>query len=712
MFSYRMIMIYGLFACNLCHLAAQELQKDSIRRLDAVTVSMRTRSYKVDTITSVTRTKTTILQTPQSIQVVSRQTMVDRQAYTLNDLSSVMTGVKANNGMGSFSMRGFTGYNPFNAGFLTFNGIRGNLYLWSQAPLLYNIEQVEVLKGPASVLFSEGSPGGIINFTTKKPLEKQQLQLDAAYGSWESSRLALDLTGPLTTNKKLLYRGIVGLDKSKSFRDYQLLRNAFFAPSLRYAPNAASHMDLEVNYAYARAVQQYDRGAFVYTKPDGSFDFNHYPIHLTAQSPSDYGKTHNTSVTWSYENQVSDRLKLTLLQRYVRSKFDYTDHIVTGVIRNDSISRGYQDWLYDQFNWQSTAFAELNVQTKEIAHRLLTGVDYNNYGWSKNDYRNSPATRISILHPNYSMDPPAVDPAKDYYDDNKQTIHLIGAYVQDQLSYKDLILLLSLRYDSYRLFRDPLSDRDAEQGNRSFTDAWVPRVGAVYQPLKVLSFYGSYTRSFNPQNSNGVKNGGPFPPRIATQYEVGAKSSLLKDRIGVMFALYDIQYSNILAAAPTAENPNFQVLLDGTRSKGLETSIQGALYNISVMLGYAYNDHVLTSDNSIGKKGTRYVNAPKHLANIWLKYGVFTGYAKGLSVGIGGRYMSDQVGFQSAPDFLIPASVVCDGMLSYSHRQWGLQLNMYNLSKERYYTGGNSRTVTASLGNPFNLKFGLNYTLN
>lgn len=178
-----------------------------------------------------------------------------------------------------------------------------------------------------------------------------------------------------------------------------------------------------------------------------------------------------------------------------------------------------------------------------------------------------------------------------------------------------------------------------------------------------------------------------------------------------MLAAYNIDYTNILAAAPTDDNPNHQVAIDGTRSKGIEATVQGSIQNFSLIAGYAYNDHVLTADNTLGTKGSRFQNAPKHLANLWLKYNVPSGMAKGLGVGVGGRYMSDQLGFQSNPKFIIPSSKVYDAMINYDRNNWGLQLNFYNISNERYFIGGNSRTVTASLGNPFNFRIGMNYTI-
>ncbi len=140
------------------------------QELQNVIVMGKQEGYKQNNTSLTTRTDAPVIEVPQSAQIISQQVIADRQAFTLNEISKVMTGVKANNDMGAFSLRGFTGYYPFDASFITFNGIRGNLYLWSQAPLLYNIDRVEVLRGPASVLFSEGIPGGTINFVTRKPL--------------------------------------------------------------------------------------------------------------------------------------------------------------------------------------------------------------------------------------------------------------------------------------------------------------------------------------------------------------------------------------------------------------------------------------------------------------------------------------------------------------------------------------------------------------
>lgn len=684
---------------------------ESREELQEVVVSTAKNRYQVLSSNTSTRSNTPLLSTPQSVQVMSSQVLRDRQAFTLNEIAGTFTGMKANNGNGNFQIRGFSAYSPNDASFLLYNGIRGNLFLWSQQPLLYNIESVELLRGPAGALFSEGSPGGVINFVTKKPLSEKRATIDLSLGSWGFGRASVDFTGPVGNQKKLLYRAIVGYDRAESFRDYQKKQNLFVAPSLTYVFSSNTSLNLELNYAYQKSVHQYDNGSFIYTRPDGSFDFNHYPNNLTIQSPTDYGKTHNASATLTFDHQISDNLKLTIVERAVRNKLDFTDHIPVGRIRNDSISRGYQDWLTDRFSLQTTAFATYTTTTGPLRHQIIVGTDYNRYGWTQNDYQYKPSTRISIFNPNYAGSVPDASVAADESDDNKRVTNLIGGYIQDQIAVGDkLKVLLSLRYDHYDAKETPLSDRDNKQGDELQASGWIPRIGLVYLPVKNVSIYGTYLKSFNPQTSNNVLAGGPFPTRQATQYEVGSKADLFGSRLSATLSLYQINYANILTAAPTEENSHRQAAIDGTRSRGGEFSVTGNLNALSLVAGYALNEHVLVSTSNYGKKGDRFANAPKHQINFWGKYAL-VGMLKGFGIAAGVRYVSDQVGLLTNQNFIFPSYTVLDAALSYQRNRFQVQVNAYNLANKHYFTGSRSGVTLAGLGDPFNVRVGVSYQL-
>lgn len=685
---------------------------ESKQELMEVVVSGARNAYQVSASSTSTRLDVPLLETPQSVQVVSSAVLRDRQAFTLNEIAGTFTGMKANNGNGSFQMRGFTAYSPNDASFLLYNGIRGNLFLWSQQPLLYNIESVELLRGPSGALFSEGSPGGVVNFITKKPLDERRASVDVSLGSWAFRRASVDVTGPFSGRKKLLYRAIVGYDRSKGFRDYQDKQNLFIAPSLTYLANSRTSVNLELNYAYSKAVQQYDNGTYIYARPDGGFDFNYYPNNLTIQSPTDYGKTHNASATLTLNHQISDKLKLTVVERAVRNTLDYTDHIPVGRIRNDSISRGYQDWETDRFSLQTTAYATYTAKTGPLGHQIVAGADYNRYGWTKNDYQFKSSTRISILHPDYTGSVPDSSVPADESDDNKRITNLVGGYIQDQVSVGERVkVLLSLRYDAYNGKETPLSERDNKQGDALKASGWIPRIGLVYMPAENVSVYGTYLKSFNPQTSNNVLAGGPFPTRQAAQYEVGSKADLLGDRLSATLSLYQINYKNILTAAPTEENSHRQAAIDGTRSRGGEFSLTGHIRSLSLIAGYAFNEHVLVSTSTYGKKGDRFANAPKHQINFWSKYTVPASALKGLGVAAGVRYVSDQVGLLSNQNFLFPSYTVLDAALTYQRNRYQVQVNAYNLTNKHYFTGSRSGVTTAGLGDPFNIRVGVSYQL-
>ena len=684
----------------------------SKQELKEVVISSIKNPYQARNSSSSTRMDVPLLSTPQSVQILSSQAIKDRQAFTLNEIAGTFTGMKANNGNGSFNMRGFTAYSPTDASFLLYNGIRGNLFLWSQQPLLYNVESVELLRGPSGALFSEGAPGGVVNFITKKPLAQNRYGIELSLGSWNFRRASIDLTGPLSVNKKLRYRAIIGYDKSKSFRDGQNKENIFIAPSLTYLFSNNTDLNLEINYAYQKTVQQYDNGTFIRTRPDGTFDFNHYPDHLTVQSPADYGKTHNTSATLTFNRRFNDRLKMTAVQRVVNNVLDYTDHIPVGKIKNDSISRGYQDWETNRFSLQTTAYLTYEMKTGPLKHQLIGGADYNRYGWTKNDYQYKAASRISIFNPDYSNDPPAASVAAEESDDNKRITNLAGIYLQDQVSFgRQLKALLSLRYDSYDAKETPLSIRDNKQGDELQASGLIPRLGLVYLPAENISIYGTYLKSFNPQTSNNVLSGGPFPTRKATQYEIGYKGDFFNRQLSTNVSLYQIDYANILAPAPTEENSHRQAAIDGTRSRGIEFTAMGTIQNFNVIMGYAYNEHIILSTSAFGKKGDRFNNAPKHMANLWLKYNLNTGLIKGLGIAGGLRYVSDQVGLISNQNFLFPEYTVLDAAVNYRKGRYNLQFNAYNLTNKHYFTGSRSSTVTGGLGDPFNYRIGLSYQI-
>ena len=254
-------------------------------------------TYVADSIASIaTRTPMPLLKTAQAVQVVPKALWQDQNAVTLSEVSRNMVGVAASKDYTYFVMRGFTNYNP--GTFVTTDGLRGSLYHYSQQVLLYNVEQMEVLRGPASVLYANNTPGGVINLTSKLPLARKRFEVNATGGSWNQFTGFVDATGPLTADQRLKGRLVVGGETGDSYRDRQYRRNVLVAPSLRFDVSEHTSVAVEGTYLYQNTQAAYDNGTYVRLRPNGKgYDFGQVDRSFSAQGPDTYGRNRNYAVS-------------------------------------------------------------------------------------------------------------------------------------------------------------------------------------------------------------------------------------------------------------------------------------------------------------------------------------------------------------------------------------------------------------------------------
>jgi iron complex outermembrane receptor protein len=322
---------------------------------------------------------------------------------------------------------------------------------------------------------------------------------------------------------------------------------------------------------------------------------------------------------------------------------------------------------------------------------------------------------VNWQKPDYSKDDfskyPLANDASYFLEDDKQTYRLIGGYLQDQISIgKKLKVLLAGRFDDYYSTNIPASDKNYTQiPDTSITSVFLPRLGLIFLPKSNISFYGSYTQSFLPQTSNNRKAGGPFPPQKGKQFEIGYKGDFLNNQLSTMVALYNLEFVNVLTTDPNDPTGLRQIPVSGVRSQGIEVSIQGQIGNFSLISGYAYNVTKLTENSSIGNKGDVYQNAPKNVANLWLKYNFSAPKLKNLGIGLGYRYVGERVGQTSSQDFIFPAYGLLDANISYKIKAFRVDFNLYNITDQRYFLGGYYSKVLIPVGEPRNFRLGLNY---
>lgn len=686
--------------------------------LDSVLVkSYLKKIYFTKSSTAGIRLSLPLIETPQSIQVINHEIIKDQQAQNLNDLTKNLTGVINNNSYTSYTMRGFTNYYPNS--FIIFDGFMGNMYQWSQMVQLYNIDKVEMIAGPASALYSVGTPGGVMNMVTKKPLDEKQYSFTITTGSWNLFDVSADLGGAIDKHKKLLYRFNIGYNTANSFRPYQFNRNLLIAPSLVYNFSDKTNISLDLVNNDNHTRFAYDRGGLVFMNPDSTYNFNRALSSFVHNSPSDFGHINSNSITLKFNHAFTSNFRLTYLSRFVNNHFDmgehygtmYGDHYLTHL---DTLERRYDKWLYTPYNLQNSIFTTFDFGKSNFKNSLITGIDYQLYGATKNQYIDDVAAPISISNPDYSKDDFTKYPVPDQYENDRQDTKQLGLYLQDLISIKEKFkLLLSGRYEHFLWINKPLSSANWSQTNdSSVANVFLPRIGLVYTLDKSNTLYGSYCESFNPQYDNTRGSGGPFPPQKGKQIELGFKAQIVEGKLFTTLALYHIDYINVLKSDPTDPSGKKQIAVPGLSSRGIELTAQGNLGDFNIIGGYAYNRVVFSANSPLGVKGGRYDNAANHVANIWIKYVLPNkSNSNKWSISFGGKYIGDRVGSGFNQHFLMPAYALFDAAIGYSMQDFSFDLIGNNLFNQKYVLGAYYSDLQVPMGTPLNWKFSIRYSI-
>ncbi|MGI2903687.1 TonB-dependent siderophore receptor [Tolypothrix sp. VBCCA 56010] len=634
--------------------------------------------YRVPDATTATRTDTPTRDIPQSIQVIPQQVIKDQQITRISDAARNVSGVTPQGGYAgatdNYNIRGFTTYDNLRNGF----AVQDNFVNPT------NIERIEVLKGPASVLYGQFEPGGVVNYITKQPLSEPYYSAEFTAGSFSTYRPSIDISGPLNSDKTLLYRLNAAYENFGSFIDFNHQETYAIAPALSYKIGDATTLTLEYEYLNV------DRTYYDGLPPDPSV-FK-APISRFLGEPGDRFSKETHSVFLNVNHRFSENIRLrsgfsVTLDDSEESEFrpNSIDSDGRTVLRRFAAGPGY----LQNYSLQNDLIG--NFSTGSIQHQVLLGLEWNKYIYGY-DYLRSTVSltpSIDLFNPVYGASPPPeFDEAaqRDRYDRNT-----IALYLQDQVTLlPNLKLLVGGRYDFVHrknrsqlldsFGRDPIDDATNE---RLYDEAFSPRVGIVYQPLPPISIYASYSRSFNPSFSRTV-DGNLLPPERGTQYEVGVKAELVKDRLSATFAAYDITKENVATTDPNPDNSDFSIAAGEVKSRGLEFDISGQILpGWNVIASYFVNDAFVSKDNSL-PVGDSLVNAPSAGGSLWTTYEIQSGDLRGLGFGGGVFYTGDREA--TLPNtFKIPSYVRADATIFYKRDNWRVGLNFKNLFSTQYY---------------------------
>jgi iron complex outermembrane receptor protein len=572
------------------------------------------------------------------------------------------------------------------------------------------VDRVEVLKGPASLLYGIQDPGGVVNMVSKKPELQQYNALTlrgSTYGDGKNgSGGGLDSTGALG-DSGLAYRLVLDHEDEDYWRNFGTHRESLVAPSLAWFGERTT---LLFAYEHREFLTPFDRGTLIDPR-------DNHPLDISRDRRLDepFNNMEGRSDLYHFEadHELNDNWKAHLGYSWNRETYDASQVRVTAINTDKGTLTRSMDGTQNAISTDrfTTASFEGKVTALGMQHDLVFGIDDEYRKIYREDLiRQKSLTTFSYLNPVYGreVEGTTVSPA-----DSAQTDELRSnsAFMQNSIHLTDQwILVAGARFQTYDQYAGkgvPFKANTDGNGQK-----WVPRAGLVYRYTDELSFYGSYTESFKPNSTIAPLSGsstvldGSVAPEEAKSWEIGAKLDM-PGRVTGNVALFDIKKRNVLVA--NSEGPVTLYSAAGeVRSRGLEVDVSGQLSDRWSLIGsYAYTDAEVTEDPTY--KGKALQNVAKNSGSLSAVYdfGALIGGDQ-LRVGAGARYVGERAG-NAVNDFDLPSYTVADAFATYETRLEGqkvkFQLNVKNLFDRTYYTSaasrffvsmGDSRQVTLS----------------
>ncbi|MBX2921906.1 MAG: TonB-dependent receptor [Chitinophagaceae bacterium] len=671
-----------------------------LNTLEEVTVTAKKRLAITNTA-SLTRTNTAAKDLPQSIQSVSRSTLNEQQIYTVSDAMKDVAGVNVSSNYGSYNFRGF---NTTAAGFLT-NGIKGSMFPEGVSNSLANIESIEVLRGPAAILYGENAMGGNINFVTKQPKKSLTTNSAVSAGSFGLFRMQADVTGSINKNKSLYYVAGFGTENGgKVTKDWKN-QNALIFTAVKWEANDKTSLQLNANYNYDNSTSNYE-----ITLPFIKEDVFSSPTDFNFHGNDAKFKGNSFQLQGQLHHKINNNWGLHLLTGLSQSNADaiyYSIGDYTDPTNDNKVERiktySKTRITTPTLNAYTTGIFNIGI----IKNSFTAGVDLHKENWIyPAGYRIYSADSISVTHPDHSPFIPEPGPlAADYLYSSYEIFQLktMGAYIQDQFSIGEKWKgIIGLRYNHYGNFyrADSVNYEDfgTYEERPLKTTAFIPRFGIVFQPTKQVSLYADYNSGFQPQFSNNKLSGGPFKPETANQFEAGAKGEFLQGQLVPTVAFYHINKNNVLTPDLNDPTGNLMRPVGQVRSKGFEATLTGTVIkNWNVIANYAFNETRITKSNEPDEIGMIFSNAPKHITSIWTTYS-FIKNGQGLKIGAGYRYTSSRfirdVKTSDINRVVLPSYSVVDAMIQYDIKRISLYVNANNMLNKKYVQGSySSRSV-------------------
>ncbi|RYU78160.1 TonB-dependent receptor [Hymenobacter persicinus] len=693
--------------------------------------------------TSISKLPVASLDLPQSAVTVERQVLEQQQVLRLSDALVNVSGLYVTSTTGGtqeeLGSRGFA-YGSNN----TFkNGVRFNNGVMPEAS---SLERMEVLKGSTAILYGNVAAGGVLNLVTKKPQLQRGGSVGLRVGSFGFWKPMVDVYGAVGKSEKVAFRLNGTYEQSNSFRDQVQAQRLYVNPSLLFELTPKTSLLLEGDFLRDNRTPDFGIGSINYEIPASRTRF------LNVDGAKN--ETNQTSTTATLTSQLTDAWQVRGVagfQHYDNLLLSATRPVASGAAATyGDLTRGLQRTEIDENYFLAQLDLTGKLRTGRLEHTVLLGADADQYETNTLAFTNPASAAdpkkavtaydiINILDRNKTIKQPG-ERLTGFQDlvrntNTQANTRRAGFYAQDLLSLSEKVKVLAGLRWSYQetpsdvYYYNTVANNNANVpntttklagqlvNNRRYDNAFSPRLGVVYQPLKTMAVFASYANSFQP-NTGIDAAGKALAPSTFDQYEVGVKNDLFKGLLSANVTAYRIVNSNLaqtyLGQLTDADgkvtnnlNTNIKELAGEVTSKGVEVDVQSKpMMGWTIITGYSYNNTAYTKSN-IYENGSRLRYNPAHTANLSLYYNFSSAFGehtflRGLSAGITSYYVGDKMAgrntrkydpatgqpFATADAFKlisIPNYTLFDASLGYAYERFSVRVKLANILNELSY---------------------------
>ncbi len=640
---------------------------------------------------TATKTDTPIVRTPQSISVVTRDQMDQQGATTIDQALRYTPGVYSQDStdfrFDQLRGRGFD-YSTYLNGLI----LQPSAYYANPRIDPYFLERIDVMRGPASVLYGAGSPAGIVNLVSKMPTEDSVHELMLQFGNHDRYEVGFDIGGKVDEAGTVLYR-VTGLGRDSDtqvngIKDQRLA----IAPSVTIRPTKDTSLTLYAQYQRDPAGGLFDSlpvSGVATFNPNGKIGTGTY----VGNPNDDYFRRTQYAVGYQFEQKISPIFTFRSNARYMHDDIDYHQTFFGNSVAGSNKVLTMNAFLdrehLSQFDMDNQI--EAKFSTGAVKQTVLFGLDYQRLLNGANSGTGAVGT-LNPFAPDYSTlrqitaTTKRVDTATDQ----------VGVYIQDQIEYGRWLLTLGARNDWSSTNIQSVTPTAASVQNQT-PHAFTWRGGLSYLFDSGIAPYFVYAKSFQPTTGVNFANQA-LVPTTGQEYEVGVKYQPKNYNALFTAALFNLTQQNV--STTDSLHPGYAVQTGEVRSRGLE--LEGRLQlsdSLSAIASYTYLNQVVTKSNVASQLGKRPTFAPRNLASIWADYTLHTGPLRGLGFGGGVRYIGMSAG-DTANSFDVSSVVLLDAAVHYDISNWKFALNGTNLANRKYvaYCSGGACYYGSTIG--------------